>query len=55
MIGIGLGIDWSTNKNLGFNALSLITAFKARVFADTGTYSAEACQLATLTILNNIP
>ena len=55
MIGIGLGIDWSTNKNLGFNVLSLITAFKTRVAADGGVYSAEACQLATLTILNNIP
>ena len=28
--------------------------FKARVFADTGTYSAESCQIATLTTLNNI-
>lgn len=34
--------------------IALINAFKARVFADTGTYSAESCQIATLTALNNI-
>jgi len=34
--------------------VALINAFKTRVFADTGTYSAEACQIATLTALNNI-
>jgi len=38
----------------GINVLALITAFKLRVFQDTGTYSAEACQTATLTALNNI-
>jgi hypothetical protein len=38
----------------GINVLALITAFKARVFADTGTYSAEACQTATLNNLNSI-
>jgi hypothetical protein len=36
------------------DVFALITAFKARVFADTGTYSAEACQTATLNALNNI-
>jgi len=38
----------------GINVIALIAAFKARVFADTGTYSAEACQTATLIALNNI-
>jgi hypothetical protein len=38
----------------GINVLALIADFKARVFADAGTYSAEACQTATLTNLNNI-
>jgi hypothetical protein len=38
----------------GISVLALITAFKLRVFQDTGTYSAEACQTATLTNLNNI-
>lgn len=34
--------------------IALINAFKARVYADTGLYQAEACQIATLTNLNNI-
>jgi hypothetical protein len=38
----------------GISVSALITAFKLRVFQDTGTYSAEACQTATLTALNNI-
>jgi len=38
----------------GINVLALITNFKLRVFQATGTYSAEACQTATLTALNNI-
>jgi hypothetical protein len=32
----------------------LIDNFKTRVAADGGTYEAESCQLAQLTILNNI-
>lgn len=38
----------------GIDVVALISAFKIRVSADTGTYSAEACQTATLTALNNI-
>jgi hypothetical protein len=36
------------------NVFALIQAFKIRVFGLTGTYSAEACQTATLNALNNI-
>ena len=53
MLGIGLGIDWATGKG-SITVGGLIASFKARVFAATGTYSAEACQTATLTALNNI-
>ena len=38
----------------GISVVALINAFKTRVFQATGTYSAEACQTATLTALNNI-
>jgi hypothetical protein len=53
MLGIGIGVDWSTRKD-SITVGGLIASFKARVFANTGTYSAEACQIATLTALNNI-
>jgi hypothetical protein len=36
------------------SVFALIEAFKIRVFGLTGTYSAEACQTATLNALNNI-
>jgi hypothetical protein len=51
--GIGIGIGWGSNTG-GISVAALISEFKARVFADTGTYSAESCQVATLTALNNI-
>ena len=38
----------------GISISSLISAFKARVAADTGLYEAETCQIAILTNLNNI-
>lgn len=38
----------------GISVVALINAFKIRVATDSGTYSAEACQTATLTALNNI-
>jgi hypothetical protein len=38
----------------GISVVALINAFKLRVFQATGTYSAESCQTATLTALNNI-
>jgi hypothetical protein len=53
-------ITGTTYRMTGTGAFSmttsiyLIDAFKLRVFADTGTYSGEACQAATLTALNNI-
>ena len=47
LLGFGQGQN-------GITVIELITAFKARVYSDTGTYSAEACQTATLTALNNI-
>lgn len=31
--------------------IELINAFKARVYADTGLYEAEACQIITLNAL----
>jgi len=38
----------------GVSVAGLISAFKIRVASDSGVYSAEACQTATLTALNNI-
>ena len=36
----------------GVSVIALINAFKARVYADSGNYEAESCQVSTLNALN---
>lgn len=55
MLGIGMGLAYSNlSASTGIDVITIINAFKLRVFQATGTYSAESCQTATLTALNNI-
>jgi hypothetical protein len=47
--------SYSGETNIIGNLVTvLINAFKIRVATDSGTYSADACQISTLTALNNI-
>ncbi len=55
--GLQIGNLYHTSGNAKVvieGVTSYINAFKIRVATDSGTYSAESCQISTLTALNNI-
>lgn len=52
MIGIGIGIPFY--RSSGNVIDKLISAFKARVSADSGTFEAQSCLNTQLSTLNNI-